>query len=139
MKRILVASAAIALFGASTASACLKDSDGTGVVHSDGGAINAGSGSCGAVVLDSSVLFSTGSAVLSAAGKAALDAIDAGSISTITGYASVDGSEASNLALSRARAQAVADYLGSSATVVGAGETTQFGDDLAANRVVVLS
>lgn len=138
MKRILITSAAIALLGASSASACLVDSDGQNIGHSDGNNVNAGSVSC-ATVLDSAVLFSVGSAVLSAEGKAALDMIDASNISTITGYASVDGSDAANLALSRARAQAVADYLGVDATVVGGGETDSFGADLASNRVVVIS
>lgn len=143
MKRILITSAAIALLGASSASACLVDSDGASVAHADGGSIAAGAGFCATVldaaVLDAAVLFSVGSAVLSAEGKAALDGIDASGIGTITGYASVDGGEASNLALSRARAQAVADYLGIDAAVVGGGETSDFGADLASNRVVVLS
>lgn len=139
MKRILLTSAAVALFSATTASACLVDSDGENVAHSDGGDINAGSNAC-SVTLDSSVLFAQGSAVLTAEGKAALDAVDASNVTTVTGYASVEGDEGYNQRLSQARAQAVADYLGlSGATVVGAGETTQFGDDLASNRVVVLS
>ena len=138
MKFILLTSAAVLVLSATSASACLVDSDGENVLHGDGGTINAGSVSC-SVVLDASVLFSVGSAVLSEQGKAALDKVSTSGITTVTGYASIEGSEASNLELSRARAQAVVDYLGIDAEVVAAGETTQFGADLASNRVVVLS
>ena len=148
MKRILITSTALALFGATSASACLVDSGGVAVRSSDGSAINAGSIPCSpgvgaavpsSAVLGNAILFGAGSAVLSAQGRALLDTIDASSIRTITGYASIDGSDDSNLALSRARAQTIADYLGVDATVIGGGETTQFGPSLAANRVVVLS
>ena len=138
MKRFLIAGAAAALFGTTTASACVIDTEGKPVVDSEGKPVESGIGLC-EVTLDSAVLFSTGSAVLSAAGKRVLDSLDADAISTITGYASIEGSEVSNQALSEARAQAVADYLGVDATVIGAGETSRFGSDLRSNRVVVVS
>lgn len=63
----------------------------------------------------------------------------------ITGYASVEGDEAYNQALSEKRAEAVADYLKSKGVsadrlhVTGAGETDQFGDNYDANRRVVVT
>lgn len=139
MKRILLATAAAAFIGTGAANACLVDSAGDNVVDSDGDNVNAGSNSC-SITLDANVAFAQGSSVLTAAGKSALDAIDASNISTVTGYASEEGDAAYNQALSLARAQAVAAYLGlSGASVTGAGETTSFGADLASNRVVVLS
>ena len=139
MKRILLATVAVAFFGTGAANACLVDSDGEFVRDSDGSTIDAGSVAC-AITLDANVAFAQGSSVLTAAGKSALDAIDISRVTKITGYASEEGDEAYNQALSLARAQAVAAYLGvgDDVQIIGAGETTEFGENLAANRVVVI-
>ncbi|MGB0843130.1 MAG: OmpA family protein [Alphaproteobacteria bacterium] len=63
----------------------------------------------------------------------------------VTGYASTEGDNNYNLGLSERRARAVAAYLtgrgvpSSSLISTGAGETTQFGSDLASNRRVEIS
>lgn len=64
---------------------------------------------------------------------------------TLTGYASEEGTEDYNLNLSTRRAAALRDLLikegvnPAQLQVVGAGETTQFGNELDLNRVVVTS
>lgn len=63
----------------------------------------------------------------------------------ITGYASTEGDDNYNLSLSERRARSVAAYLvnrgvpSGSLVPSGAGETTQFGSDLASNRRVQIS
>lgn len=62
----------------------------------------------------------------------------------VTGYSSLSGSASINQFVSKARAQAVADYFGASKTppaaieVVGSGATDSFGEAAAANRRVVV-
>lgn len=63
----------------------------------------------------------------------------------VVGYASTEGDDRANQLLSERRARSVAAYLigrgvpATSLIVIGAGETTQFGPDLASNRRVVIS
>ncbi len=63
-----------------------------------------------------------------------------GQIISIEGYASVEGNDRQNQILSQRRAYAVASALGveESNTIIGFGETTQFGE-LNQNRVVVIT
>ena len=63
----------------------------------------------------------------------------------VTGYSSTQGSHATNALFAVERAQNVLAYLRQNglqyekATAVGGGGTTQFGDDFAANRRVVIT
>lgn len=94
--------------------------------------------------------FKCGSADIDATTESALDEVVADMTNTgydyvITGYASVEGGDETNNALSLNRANVVKDYLvkcgidESRLTTVGAGPTDAFGTDYEANRLVIIS
>jgi len=135
MKHLLIATAALA-FTTATASACVKDGFGNPVNDGMGGYVLDTMGGCG--MSDATVGFALNSAALSAEAMAILDGIDAASVTSIAGYASPEGDASVNAALARARAQAVADYLGVDVEVTVGGETSEFGA-ASDNRIVVVS
>lgn len=92
--------------------------------------------------LNSDNLLSSGRSQLNTVAQTMLSQ---GGTYNITGYASTEGDAGYNQSLSERRARSVAAYLvgkgvpSSSLNSSGAGETTQFGSDLASNRRVQIS
>lgn len=159
MKRFLIAVAAVLLSSSIMTSVTAEEcggnchnfvtaaSSGSWVTTSSGGFVHDSS-----VVCDIAVQFDYDSAMLTADGEQALlDNIDilvhSGAVGFAnSGFASIEGSEAYNLALSERRAMTVYTFLEANGVdmdlitpVKGFGETEAFGSGLEENRVVVLS
>jgi outer membrane protein OmpA-like peptidoglycan-associated protein len=159
MKRFLIAVAAV-LFSSSVVTSATADDCG-GNCHNFVTAASSGSWvttSSGGFVQDSSVVcdilvqFEYDSALLTSDGKQSLlDNMDiivhSGAVGfSNSGFASIEGSEDYNLALSERRAMTVYNFLEANGVdmklitpVKGFGETEEHGAGLEANRVVVLS
>ena len=159
MKRFLIAVAAVLLSSSIVTSVTAEEcggnchnfitaaSSGSWVTTSSGGFVHDSS-----VVCDIVVQFDYDSAMLTADGEQALlDNIDilvhSGAVGFAnSGFASVEGAASYNLGLSERRAAAVYKFLENNGVnmslitpVVGYGETSQMGESLEDNRIVILS